>query len=204
MTTPNFMMITVAKCSPDFIKEATGLTAQLADELKANAGAVSTGVGVIATGDEAGSLMLVQSYEKLSGIDAAFQVYDGSSTYSTLVGSGNLEVSLRNVVHLTSLGWSNSTGKAPAYGVFTRMQTPGVMLEEASALTHHFEANGVMVLRYGTVITGTNAGSRLLVAAYPSMDAIENTYSALSEDPKYHAFLEKAMVGFRNIIRVTA
>ena len=61
-----------------------------------------------------------------------------------------------------------------------------------------------MILRYGTLITGSAAGRRLLLVAYPSMDAIEKSYNSLRADPKYAAFIAKAEIDFRNIIRITA
>ncbi len=63
----------------DFLKDALGHTASLAEELRADAGAVGTRVGVMATGSEAGSLFLLQTYDDLSGIDAALSVYEKSN-----------------------------------------------------------------------------------------------------------------------------
>ena len=44
-----------------------------------------------------------------------------------------------------------------------------------------------MLLRYGTLVTGSNAGKRLLGVTYPSMDAIEKTYDGLRASSDYQA-----------------
>jgi hypothetical protein len=44
-----------------------------------------------------------------------------------------------------------------------------------------FEQSGAMLMRYGTLITGSNAGKRLAAVSYPSMDAIEKAYDGLHE-----------------------
>ncbi len=105
---------------------------------------------------------------------------------------------------LEDVGLTQNSADVPAYGVVTRMGTQGPMVEEARALVPNFENNGAMFLRYGTLVTGSAAGRRLLLVAYPSMDAIEKSYDALRADPKYAAFIAKAEIDFRNIIRITA
>ena len=56
MSSPKYMMITIAGCTPAFLKEALAHTATLAEELKAQAGAFSTRVGVLSTGEHTGQL----------------------------------------------------------------------------------------------------------------------------------------------------
>ena len=204
MSSPAYMMITVAACAPGSMKDALSQTAHLAEELKSDAGAMATRVGVMATGHEAGSLFLLQTYSELNGIDRAMSVYGTSERYKALVGSGKVSVTLRNIIKIEDIGLENPNPAVPAYGVATRMGTQGLMLDEARALVPNFERNGAMILRYGTVITGNAVGRRLLMVAYPSMDAIEKTYDSLRDDPNYHAFIAKAEVDFRNIIRITA
>jgi hypothetical protein len=74
MSSPSYMMITVAACAPDFLSDALAHTGHLAEELKAKAGALGTRVGVMATGADTGSLFLLQTYAEMNGIDAAFSV----------------------------------------------------------------------------------------------------------------------------------
>ena len=202
MSNPNYMMITVAACTPDFLKDAIGHTNALAEELKAKAGAVTTRVGVISTGEHTGSLMLLQTYSELNGIDAAFGVYGGSSNYDTLIGSGKISVTLRNIIKLEDLGLANPSTDMPGFGVMTRWVSADLMLDRAKALIPHFDANGAMILRYGTIMTGSHAGRRLLAVGYPSMDAIEKTYASLQGDPKYGQFIADVEIDFRNIVRI--
>ena len=204
MTSPAYMMITVASCAPDFLNDATAHTAKLAEELKSEAGAVSTRVGVISTGDHTGSLFLLQTYDELNGIDAAFAVYGKSANYQALLGSGKISVTLRNIIKLEDIGLTNPSTEGHAYGVLTRWGSADLMLDRAKELIPHFDANGALILRYGTIMTGNAAGRRLLAVAYPSMDAIEKTYAALQSEPKYGAFVSDVDIDFRNIVRITA
>lgn len=204
MSSPAYMMITVAKCHPTFLGDALTHTAALAEELKAQAGAASTRVGVISTGDHTGCLILSQAYAELNGIDAAFSVYGSSDHYKALIGSGKLSVTLRNIIRLEDIGLANPSTDVPAFGVLTRWGSADPMLDRARQLIPHFEANGAMILRYGTIMTGSAAGRRLLAATYPSMDAIEKTYGALMGDPNYGKFIADVEIDFRNIVRVTA
>lgn len=204
MTSPAYMMITVAACAPDFLNEALAHTGHLAEELKAGAGAISTRVGVLATGENTGSLLLLQTYAEMNGIDAALSVYAGSDHYKALIGSGKISVTLRNIIKLEELGLANPTTDMPAYGVLTRWGSADPMLDRAAELLPHFEAGGAMILRYGTIVTGSAAGRRLLTVGYPSMAAIEKTYTALRGDPKFAAFTADIDIDFRNIVRVTA
>lgn len=204
MPNASYTMLTVAACAPDFLNDALGHTAKLAEDLRSDAGAVGTRVGVTVTGSDAGSLFLLQTYNDMGGIEAAFSVYEKSSDYKALIGSGKISVTLRNILKLEDVGLKQNSDEVPAFGVATRMGTPDPMVEEARALMPNFEKNGAMFLRYGTLITGSAAGRRVLLVAYPSMDAIEKSYDSLRADPKYGAFLAKAEIDFRNIIRITA
>lgn len=204
MSKAAYTMLTVASCAPEFLKDALDHTAKVAEELRADAGAVGTRVGVMATGSDAGSLFLLQTYNDLGGIDAALSVYEKSKDYKALIGSGKISITLRNILKLEDVGLTQNSDEVPAFGVATRMGTQGPMVEEARALVPNFENNGAMFLRYGTLITGSAAGRRVLLVAYPSMDAIEKSYDALRADPKYAAFIAKAEIDFRNIIRITA
>ncbi|MBU57148.1 MAG: hypothetical protein CL392_11590, partial [Acidiferrobacteraceae bacterium] len=57
-------------------------------------------------------------------------------------------------------------------------------------------------LRFGTLVTGSNAGNRLLGVTYPSMDAIEKTYDTLRVDANYQAALADFNINLRAIVRV--
>ena len=64
-----------------------------------------------------------------------------------------------------------------------------------------FEENGAMVMRYGTLMTGSNVGKRLLGVTYPSMDAIQKTYDTLQASDDYSAMLAEVDLDMRNIIK---
>ena len=76
------------------------------------------------------------------------------------------------------------------------------MIDEMSQLASVFADNGALTLRYGTLVTGSNAGNRLVGATYPSMEAIEKTYDALAADSHYQSVLSNASINMRGIIRL--
>lgn len=201
MSKHGYVMITVAACEPAYLKTALGHLKVLAEELKTQAGAKVVRYGVISTGEHAGSLILFQIYDELNGIDRAFDVYGSSRTYTTIVGSGKLSVTLRNIVKIEDIGLENPSAELPAYGVLTRWSSPEPMTERMKPMVHIFEDNGAMIMRYGTIMTGTNVGRRLLGVGYPSMDAIEKTYEALRMNQAYDDFVADINIEFRNIIR---
>lgn len=202
MTNPTYMMITVASCTPSFVADAYGHLATLTDELKADAGAVTTRYGMIATGEHTGNLILFQTYTELNGIDAAFGVYQNSAAYAAMVGSDHVSVRLRNILKIEDLGLQNPSTDMPAYGVLTRFGSADLMLNQMRLEVPHFENNGAMLLRYCTILTGPAAGRRLLIVGYPSMEAIEKTYDALRDSDGYKAILQKIDLDWRNIMRV--
>ena len=202
MANTNYTMVTVAKCDPSKLDQALKHTGALADELKASAGALITRYGVLATGDQAGSIVFLQGYSELNGIDAAFGVYGKSDNYQALVGGGMLTVTLRNILKVEPLELSHQSTEVPAYGVLTRWGAADPMVERMRPMLHHFEDNGAMFMRYWTIMTGSNAGSRLLGVGYPSMDAIEKTYKSLRSSADYHNLLGDMDIHFRNIMRI--
>ncbi|MEP0944374.1 MAG: hypothetical protein ABJH63_07260 [Rhizobiaceae bacterium] len=202
MTSTNYTLVTVAECAPDFLNQALTHTGAVAEELKTSAGALITRYGVLATGSEAGNIILLQGYSELNGIDAAFDTYSKSDDYKALVSSGKIKVVLRNILKVEPLELKNQSAEVPAYGVMTRWGAADSMVERMSTMTHLFEDNGAMFLRYWTIMTGSHAGRRLLAVGYPSMDAIENTYKALRGSKDYNSLLSEMDIDFRNIVRI--
>ena len=76
------------------------------------------------------------------------------------------------------------------------------MIDTVTQLAPIFADGGALTLRYGTLVTGSNAGNRLLGVTYPSMAAIEKTYDALATDAAYQAALSSFNVNLRAIVRV--
>ncbi len=203
MTSPNYMMITVAKCAPQQYGDAIEHLDGLAKDLKSEAGAATTRHGIIATGEHTGQIILFQTYEELNGIDRAFGVYETSSSYKGLVHDVGVSVTLRNILRIEDLGLQNPSSDVPAYGVVTRTISAGLEMDRMGAVVPHFENSGAMIFRYCTVLTGPTAGHRLLVVGYPSMDAVEKTYDSLRGSAEYNAVLETHEIEWRNIIRIT-
>jgi len=202
MSSTSYTMVTVAAVNSGFLDQALKHTGALAEELKASAGALITRYGVIATGEHTGSIVLFQGYSELNGIDAAFKVYGSSDSYQALIGSGEVSVTLRNILKVEPLELKNQSTEAPAYGVLTRWGSKDAMVERMKGIVHLFEDNGAMFMRYSTIMTGSDAGRRLLAVGYPSMDAIEKTYDALRGSADYQAMVDDVDIDFRNIVRI--
>jgi hypothetical protein len=203
MSSPKYMMITVAKCAPQKYGDAIGHLDGLANDLKSKADAATTRHGIIATGEYTGQLILFQTYAEMNGIDRAFGVYEESAAYKGLVHDIGVSVTMRNILRIEDLGLQNPSGDIPAYGVVTRAVSEGLKIDRMSAVVPHFENNGAMIFRYCTILTGPAAGHRLLVVGYPSMDSVEKTYDSLRGSAEYNAVLETHEIEWRNIIRIT-
>ncbi|MDU8946361.1 DUF6854 domain-containing protein [Ovoidimarina sediminis] len=203
MSSPKYMMVTVAKCAPQQYGKAIEYLEGLANDLKSGAGAATTRHGIIATGEHTGQLILFQTYAEMNGIDRAFGVYETSTAYRGLIHDVEVSVTLRNIMRIEDLGLQSPSGGVPAYGVVTRAISAELEMERMRAVVPHFENNGAMIFRYCTILTGPAAGHRLLVVGYPSMDSVEKTYDTLRGSAEYDAILETHEIEWRNIIRVT-
>ena len=96
---------------------------------------------------------------------------------------------------------SNPSSDTPKYGVVTVLDAPNLTNETMAGLVPMFEQAGAMLMRYGTLITGSNAGKRIAAVAYPSMDAIEKTYDHLRGSADYRKILREASLVRREIVR---
>ena len=199
--TANYMVITVAACEPSYAREALENLGPLVRELKEKAGCVSARFGTIATGAEAGSLSLFQTYAGLADIEKVFSVYATSAAYQEIIKSGKLSVTRRNIVKLEDVQLSSPSTDMPKYGVVTVLDAPALTNERMKGLVPIFEKSGAMLMRYGTLITGSNAGKRLAGVTYPSMDAIEKTYDGLRASRDYQTLLNEATLVRREIVR---
>jgi hypothetical protein len=199
--TANFMVVTVAACESAYAQEALGHVGTFVRELKDKANCVSARYGVMGTGADAGSLVLFQSYASLADVEKVFEVYAASSAYQAVITSGKVSVTLRNIVKLDDVQLSNPSSNTPSYGVVTLVSGSSLTSERMKSLVPIFEQNGAMVMRFGTLITGSNAGKRLLGVAYPSMAAIEKTYDALRASADYQSLLSEVKLERREIVR---
>ena len=199
--TANYTVITVATCEPSYIQEALEHLGPLVRDLKEKAGCVGARYGTVATGADAGSLALFQSYAGLGDIEKVFDVYAASSSYQKIISSGNISVTMRNIVKLEDMQVSNPSTDTPKYGVITLLDAPTLSNERMKSLVPIFEQSGAMMIRYGTLITGSDAGKRIAAVAYPSMAAIEKTYDGLRTSGEYQRILSEGRLVRREIVR---
>jgi len=194
-------MVTVTACDAAYTEKALKRLADLAADLRARAGAISTHHGVVVTGQHTGCLVLFQAYESLSGVDQAFAVYADSDDYRAVIAAGRLKVGFRNIIKLEDVNLPQSSRDNPTCGVVTRWSSAKLEpdgMDEIVKISGHRSAT---MLHYGTLFTGENVGKRLLVVGYPSMEAIEEAYDALLTSDVYDGFLKNVTIDMRNIIR---
>jgi hypothetical protein len=202
MADANYFVIAVAKCDPTYVPTAMEQIGSVIDDLKSKAGALVVRAGIITTGEQAGSLALFQAYEGMDGFEKALDVYAASSDYAAMMASGKVSVVLLNLLKIHAVPFDQNTTKTPKFIVLTRATAADTMIDTVTQLAPIFADGGALTLRYGTLVTGSNAGNRLLGVTYPSMAAIEKTYDALATDAAYQAALSSFNVNLRAIVRV--
>ena len=202
MADANYFVITVAKCDPTYVATAMEQIGSVIDDLKSKAGAIVVRAGIITTGEQAGSLALFQAYEGMDGFEKALDVYAASSDYAAMMASGKVSVVMRNLLKIHAVPFDQNTTKTPKFIVLARVTAADTMIDTVTQLAPIFADGGALTLRYGTLVTGSNAGNRLLGVTYPSMAAIEKTYDALTADAAYQAALSSFNVNLRAIVRV--
>jgi hypothetical protein len=202
MADANYFVITVAKCDPTYVATAMEQIGSVIDDLKSKAGAIVVRAGIITTGEQAGSLALFQAYEGMDGFEKALDVYAASSDYAAMMASGKVSVVMRNLLKIHAVPFDQNTTETAKFIVLTRATAADTMIDTITQLAPIFADGGALTLRYGTLVTGSNAGNRLLGVTYPSMAAIEKTYDALTADAAYQAALSSFNVNLRAIVRV--
>ena len=202
MSKINYFVLTVADCETDYRNTMVRQVKTVAQELLDNAGAIRVRVGVVVTGDNPGGVILVQGYEKIEGFEKALDVYANSTAYAEFVASGKVQIRLRNLVRTHSVPFQAKGSGDPKYIVLTRASSSELMLDNVSTLAKVFEDAGACTLAYGTIITGSNVGNRLLGITYPSMSAIESAYDTLASDSDYQALLQDVDINMRQIVRL--
>jgi len=119
-----------------------------------------------------------------------------------MMASGKVQVVMRNILKLHSVPFEQNTSDTMKFAVLTRASAPASSVATITQLAPVFAVNGAMTLRFGTIVTGSNAGNQLLGVTYPSMDAIEKTYDALGANADYQAALGSFNINLRVIIRI--
>ena len=135
-------------------------------------------------------------------MEKALDVYSNSAAYAEFVASGKVQISLRNLVRTHPVGFKANGSGDPKYLVLTRASSSDLMLDNVSKLAKVFEDAGARTLAYGTIITGSNVGNRLLGITYPSMSTIETAYDTLASDPDYQVLLQGVDINNRQIVRL--
>jgi hypothetical protein len=202
MKTPNYCVITIAKCNAAFMDKALDLTEGFKNEIERKANPISIRYGVMSTGQHAGTIAFFQNYFSLSDFEKSFAVYQAASDYQALFNSGNASVILRDIVKYVDIPFEQKTSAEAKYLVLTEVSGKESMESEISAVAPIFLKGGALTYRLANVITGNNVGNQLLGVSYSSMTDIENVYDLLADDKTYKGLLNKVDVNMRNIIRL--
>jgi len=202
MSDINYFVITAVDCEADYRPTFLPMVATLAEELKAKAGAEVVRYGTIVTGDHPGAIGLFQGYGELGGFERALEVYAASGDYAKAMASGKIKIRLRNLLKVHPMAFDAKASGEPKYIVLTRLAADRPMIDAISEMSGVFSDAGALTMRYGTLITGSNAGNSLLGVTYPSLSVVEKAYDGLGSDPRYQALLEKANVNMRHIVRL--
>ena len=202
----NYVVVTAADCPFEKRTMAIEKMSGFADDLKSQAGTIHTRFGILMTGSNPGALIFVQSYESLSGFEKAQEVYANSSSYNDLIKEAGVKVVLRNIAKLSPVDFPQKMDSNPKYLVLTRATpvsyTPDQIVSEFSKLTGVFSDNGASTLRFGRILTGSNAGDMLLGVTYPSMTEIEASYDAMATNQVFMNLVSNLSINLRNIIRI--
>ena len=202
----NYVVVTAAECPVEKRAMAVEKMSGFADDLKSQAGTIHTRFGILMTGSNPGSLIFVQSYESLSGFEKAQEVYANSAPYNDLIKQSGVKILLRNIAKLVPVEFPQKMDSNPKYLVLTRATptgyTPAEIVSEFSKISNLFADNGASTLRFGRILTGSNAGDMLLGVTYPSMAEIEASYDAVASSETFMKLASNISINLRNIIRI--
>ena len=200
MTEAKFRVMTIGSpINNESEQVIVGKLKNLVIEVKSKTNILGARHGRIGTGNNAGKVIVAQTYASMADIEAAYDVMGQSDSYQELLGV--LSVERRNIGSIEVSAQSSSS--EPKYAVLTVVTSKERMIEEAQHLAKVFTENGALRVNYGTILTGDNTGSRLLGALYPSMSAIETAYDAIRSDEIYNSVLSKVSIRMRQIVRLT-
>ena len=195
----NFFVVSRAKPKSGYASTGLKHLKTLAEFSKAN-GAVHAEVGMIQTGLNAGSLVALQFFEKMAGIEDIYDKLLTQPTYEELFNTGNLELTGRaigRIHHRDSVSSDN-----PKYIVLTKFSSKTEMLTEAKQVMDIFLKNGALSCGYATFGAGDSAGARIMGVRYPSLDAIQTAYEAARSSDVYASALSDVELHFRNLVRL--
>ena len=195
----NFCTISRAKPKAGYAATALEKIKTLSEFSKAN-GAIHTDVGAIQTGLNAGSILLLQFFERMADIETVYDKTPTHPVYEELFSTGNMELTGRGIARI--LHRESGSSVDAKYMVLTKFSSETEMLDEAKKVMGIFMANGALSCGYATIGAGHSVGDRLMGVRYPSLDAIQKAYEAAREDADYKSALSSAEIHFRNVLRL--
>ena len=205
MPNENYAVITAANCPAENRSEALSKMPELA-AISKQAGASRVSFGMTLSGINPGALVYIQFFENLNGFEKVMNSFSSSDLYQDLVQNHAVSPYVRNVITMKQVPYEPKLDPRPNYLVLSKGER--VSLSESEVLSllgttaSVFSANGAQTLRFGQIITGTDPGQYLLGVTYPSMKAIEDTYTSLSKNANFVKLSTGISINMRSIIQL--
>jgi hypothetical protein len=205
MSSENYVVITAANCPTGKRQGALTAMPEIA-QLSKSAGAARVSFGMTMSGLNPGALVFLQFFDSLSGFENVMRAFQSSSIYSEIIQDHEVTPYLRNVVQLKNVPYQAKLDPMPNYLVMSKGTRDSLseaeVLELLGQSANTFTASGAQSMRFGQIITGSEVGQYLLGVTYPSMDAIEKTYTALASDAAFGQLSSGILINMRSIIRL--
>lgn len=196
-----FMTATLAHCAPAYLETAFEHCDTIAKALRAGPAATAR-YGMLQTGDHVGHVIFLASYASMADVQSGWEALPGNPGFQQMIADEKSTIILRNVVRLEDVSIPVVAAAGPGYGVLTRLGSPTPMVKELQGIAPILAENGAQIMRYGTLVTGSSAGRRLMAVGYPSLEAVEATYAALNASDDYLSVMARCELDFRNIVRL--
>ena len=194
----NFLAVSRAKVDANYRSVALSKLKELSVEAQ-KSGATSVRIGTVQTGANAGNVLAMQFFDKMSDIENVYDMLAESSIYQELISSGNFEINGRALLQMHH---RENRSEESKYMMLTKFEGATIADDEAKSVLDVFMDNGGVACGYATFMLGSFVGQRLMGVRYPSMEAVQQAYAAVSASTDYQSTLSKAKLHFRNLIRL--
>ena len=135
----------------------------------------------------------------MSYIENVYDMLAESSIYQELIGSGDFEINGRALLQVHH---RENRSEESKYMMLTKFEGATIADDEAKSVLDVFMNNSGVACGYATYMLGSFVGQRLMGVRYPSMEAVQQAYAAVSASTDYRSTLSKAKLHFRNLIRL--
>ena len=205
MGEPNFIVITGATSDTNDRAGLMGAMGDFAQECKDN-GAMRITYGSVLSGKHPNALIFIQFFESLAGFENVMKAIPNSKPYESMIKDHATKPFVRNVMQSKAIPFEPTLSPMPNYLVLTRARPKTLNEAEVinllSSTTSTFKDHGAQTLRFGHTVTGNDIGTYLLGVTYPSMAAIEATYTELATNQAFAKLSAGIYIDIRSIVKI--